>query len=545
MAVMQNNWLVGTFFVLLFACCSMAQKSDGDKQVNPVLKVTDNLASPQKELIVETGQWKAVFGLFYNGGPFRLFDKVCDPDMNDNLWTDNNGYSQGSIFDYDVYLLGDQECMTTVGRNKNSGSATLEILENTPVRLRFRQKCHPRLNNSDGPPGDPFPELKMIDTTTDWTIYPTGRVNIKFDAVVAPDWNEVFSQGPGGTGKGIDANGTTITAVNGTSFLNPWVTQGDSIESTKGQWGPVQISSRVNEKTLRLAKAVPDGNNLDFRIHRNNILDETISIHADGDQGPSPYKSRWQGGSNGDPLYKDGNDGDMFRRKSPPVQNDYVYAHWTRAPRGYGSLLAFNEPFKGASYAVFNDLTYGNLSYTQVARRGWRAFEPHHRLFMAQMGTENSAVLPRIKSVADAIPFADDYRHPYAKAIKGTLQTGEGISSFGFYVPAGDYRITADNNTVEIAFDSMRGGTVTKPLAYYNPAVLVSGYNVPDDRISIELSRDNGSKFEKLTKDAYNLTTQAQSSQFGSSDRRLLQLLQTIPATATDANAWVIRFSAK
>jgi len=53
----------------------------------------------------------------------------------------------------------------------------------------------------------------MVETTTDWTFYPTGKVNIKFDAVVPADWNEVVSQGPGGIGKGVNASGNTITAV--------------------------------------------------------------------------------------------------------------------------------------------------------------------------------------------------------------------------------------------------------------------------------------------------------------------------------------------
>ena len=544
MAVMRMNLFIWPFCLLFLASCAPAQKILIDEPQNRVLKVTDNLAPPEKELTVETGQWKVVFSLFYNGGPYRLYDKVYDPNMFDNLWKDP-GYSQGSIFDYDVYLLGDQECMTTVGKNNNVGGASLEILENTPVRLRLRQRCYPRLNNGDGPPDDPYPELKMVLTTTDWTFYPTGRVNIKFDAVVAPEWNEIFSQGTGGTEKGVDANGTTVTAVNGTSFLYPWVTHGDSIESSFGGWGPIQISARVNETTLRLASPVPAGHNLDFRIRRNNILDETISIHADGDPGPAPRRSRWQGGSNGDRVYNNDRNGDFFRNENPPVQNDYVFAHWTRSPRGYGSLLAFNERFTGATYAVFNDLTYENLSYTQVARRGWRPFREHHRHFMAQMGIENSNILPRIKSVADAIPIADDYRNPYARSRKGTLQTGLDIKAYGFYVPTGEYRITADNNVAEIAFDAMRGGTVTAPHAYYSPAVLVSRINVPDNRISVELSIDNGKTFKKLTRDSYNLTTNAESSQLGSPHCRLFQLLRTIPTTATGQNAWVIRFGKK
>lgn len=509
------------------------------------LMVTNDLNTTQKELAVETAEWKLIFSLFYNGGIYRLFDKVYDPNQQDNLVT-GPWYCQGGIFDYDVYLLGDQECTTAVGRNNDISGTSLEILENTPVRLRLRQKCHPRLNNGNGPPGNPFVELDMVEATTDWTFYPTGRVNIKFDAVVAPDWNGICSQGPGGAGKGINASGTTITAVNGTNFLVPWVTHGDTIESTTGGWGPIQINQRPSETTLQLASSVPSGTNLDFTIRRTNILDETISIHADGDPGPAPRTSRWQGGSNGDTLYDNGTDGDMFRNQTPPVQNDYCYAHWTRAPRGYGSLLAFNETFTGANYAVFNDLTYSDISYTQVARRGWRPFQEHHRHFMAQMGTADGQVLPRIKGVADALPYADDYKNPFANARIGILQTGDGISAYGFNVPTGAYHIAADaNNTAAIAFDTARGGSVPSPLAYYQPAVLVSDFNCPDNRLSVELSQDNGSTFEKLPLSWYNITSKADSSQLGAPCRRLLQLLCPIPVDATGPTAWVLRFSVK
>jgi hypothetical protein len=515
---------------------------DGWPPAQASLVVTNDLNSPQKELIVETAEWKLIFSLFYNGGIYRLFDKVYDPNQQDNLVT-GPWYCQGGIFDYDVYLLGDQEFMTTVGRNNEVSGASLEILENTPVRLRLRQKCHPRLNNGDGPPGNPFVELDMVEATTDWTFYATGRVYIKFDAVVASDWNGICSQGPGGAGNGISVSGTTVTAVNGTDFLVPWVTHGDTIESSIGGWGPVQINARTDRYTLQLASSVPSGTNLDFTIRRNNILDETFSIHADGDPEPEPHTSYWQGGSNGDPLYDNGTYGDMFRNPTPPVQDDYVYAHWTRPPRGYSSLLTFNETFTGATYAVFNDQSYGDLSYTQVARRGWRPFQEHHRRFMAQMGTVGAQVLPNIKSVADALPYADDYKHPYAQARIGTLLAGDGISIYGFHVPTGAYHIAADtNNTAAIAFDTARGGSVPSPLTYYQPTVLVSDFNCPDNRLSVELSQDNGSTFEKLPLSWYNVTCKADSSQLGAPNRRLLQLLCPIPAEAAGSNTWVLRF---
>jgi len=434
--------------------------------------------------------------------------------------------------------------MTTLGKNSSVGRATLEILENTPVRLRVRQFCHPRLNNGDGPPGDPFPEFDMVEATTDWTIYPTGRVNIKFDAVVADDWDGIVSQGPGGGGKGINASGTTITAVNGTSFLYPWVTHGDMIESSAGGWGPIRIGDSNGETTLQLESSVAVGTNLDFIIRRPYILDETFSIHADGDPCDAPHTSYWQGGSNGDPLYDNGGYGDKFRNSAPPVENDYCYAHWTKAPREYGSLLAFNEQFTGATYAVFNDESWGDISYTQVARRGWRPFEEHHRHFMAQIGTENGQVLPRIKSVADALPYADDYKNPYAEARAGTLQSGDEFFAYGYHIPSGAYHIIADaNNTAEIAFDTKRGGSVA--IAYYQPAVLVSNFSAADNRLGVELSQDNGATFEMLPRSWYNVTPATESSQLGGPGRRLMQLLCPIPATATGANKWVIRFRVK
>jgi hypothetical protein len=510
------------------------------------LAVTDKLSAQEKELIVETDEWKVVLSLFYNGGIYQMFDKMYDPAQQDNLVT-GPGYCQGGIFDYNVYLFGDQEFTTTTGLNNGPGRASLEIIENTPVRLRVRQKCRPRLNNGDGPANDKFVELDMVETTTEWTFYPTGRVNIKFDAVVAKDWDGICSQGPGGEGKGIIADGDTVTAVNGTDFTIPWVTHGDTIESAVGGWGPMQITRRIGTDTLHLASPVESGRNLDFIIRRPNILDETISIHADGDSAAAPRKSRWQGGSDGDVLFENSrSDGDIFRDRMPPVENDYLLAHWTRPPRDFGSLLAFYEPFRGANYAVFNDLTWGDISYTQVARRGWRPFEEHHRHFMAQLGTEKGRVLPRIKSVADALSFAKDYRHPYAEARTGTLQTGKGISGYGYHLASGAYHIVAGaNKSVAIAFNAGRGGAADSAIAYQQPAVLVSGIDAKDDELRVELSKDNGVTFKELPRSLYNVTKRAESSELGGKGRRLLQLLCTIPATATGKDAWVLRFSEK
>jgi len=517
------------------------------KPTKTKLVVSDKLAGEEKELVIETDEWKVVMSLFYNGGIYQIFDKVNDSAQQDNLVT-GPWYTQGGIFDYDVYLLGDQEFSTAIGRNNMPGRVLLEIIENTPVRLRVRQKCHPRLNSGQGPEHDKFVELDMVQTVTEWTFYPTGRVNIKFDAVVAEGWDGICSRGPGVKGKGIIADGNTITAANGTDFTIPWVTHGDTIESPAGGWGPVQIIKRTGTDTLHLASSVKSGRNLDFIIRRPNILDETISIHADGDSGTAPRKSYWQGGSNGDSVFENPKDGDLFRDWTSPVEGDYVLAHWTRPPRGFGSLLAFYEPFRGATYSVFNDLSWRDISYTQVARRGWRPFEEHHRHFMAHLGAENGRVLPRIKSVGDALPYANDYRHPYAEARIGTLHTDEGISAYGYHLPSGAYHIAADaNKTAAIAFDAGRGGTAASAIAYHQPVVLVSGIDADDDKLRVELSQDNGATFKELPGSWYNITRRTESSELGggNGDQRLMQLLCMIPPTATGTRIWVLRLSAK
>ncbi len=547
----ESHQVAKTFIgmLLLFGWASPSpglDVPDGWTPATAKLVVTDRLATNDKELIVETDEWKVVFSLFYNGGIYRLFDKVHDPNQQDNLVT-GPVYCQGGLFDYDVYLEGDQEFSTAIGKNTDPGRASLRVIENTPSRVRLLQKCHPRLNNGQGPAGDPFIELGMVETTTEWTFYPTGRGHITFDAVVARDWNGVCSHGPGGAGKGVNADANTVTASNGTDFLIPWVTQGDTIESASGGWGPVRITGRPDSGTLRLAAPVPSGRNLDFTIRRPTILDETFSIHADGDPGPAPRTSRWQGGSDGDPLYDSVvtntpgvYNGDLFRNRTPPVENDTVFVLWTRFPRGFGSLLAFYEPFRKATYAVFNDLSWTDISYTQVARRGRRPFEEHHRFLLVQMGTEKAHVLPRIKGVPDALPYADDYRHPYARARVGTLLTGDGVSTGGYHTASGAYCIVADaNNTAAIVFDAARGGLRAMP--YWQPAVVISRFDVADERLRVELSQDDGVTFEDLPRAWYNVTTRKESVELGGGDRRLLQLLCPVPASATGPRAWVLR----
>ncbi|MBN2351107.1 MAG: hypothetical protein JXD23_00955 [Spirochaetales bacterium] len=535
--------LAGGLFALVSWPAARPLNAQGKPQ-KPALTLTDNLASSTKNLIIDTPDWRVGFSLYYNGGVYQIFDKVTDPDMKDNL-VSGPTYSHGGIFDYDVYLTGGQEFMTTLGKNANRGRESLRVLENTPVRVRLLQSGRPRLNNGDGPTGDPFHESDMVETSTEWTFYPTGRVYIQFDADFAPGWTGLVSQGPGGEGKGISVDGFAIKAVNGADFFFPWVTAGDTIESASGGWGPYEINRRADKYTLRLLKKPPKGENLDFIIRRPWITNETFSIHADGGTGGPNRRRMWDGGSDGDPVFGTGKRTEETRKGQTPVGNDYVYAHWTLDPRGFGSALVFNEPYPEANFAVINDFDYGDISYTQVGCGGTRPFKPHHRHFLAQLGVENGAGTPRIKGIPDALPFAEDYRHPYATARVGVLKTGKGVSAYGFDVATGAYQITAKKKAAAIVFDASRGGTVKKPLPYKAPAVLVFGLDAPDNRIAVELSRNNGKSWKPVPASDYNLTTRAQAAQLGGKDRRLIQLLVNVPADAAGAKAWVLRLRAK
>ena len=122
------------------------------------------------------------------------------------------------------------------------------------------------------------------------------------------------------------------------------------------------------------------------------------------------------------------------------------------------------------------------------------------------------------------------------------MLTGEGISAHGYRTDSGAYGVMADgNNTAAIAFDAARGGAAARALRYLQPAVIVSRFDVADDRLRVELSQNNGVTFEDLPKSWYNVTTRQESAELGGSDRRLLQLLCPIPAAATGPHAWVLR----
>lgn len=534
---------------LLFATAAASSVA----QIALPLSVQDRLGV-DGTIVVETSDWKLVFGNHFNGGIYQWFDKVADPAQTDNLATASGGgsYSQGTVFDYDVYLgtsgLDQIEFSTALGRNASPGALQLSIIESTPARVRIRQQNHPRLNNGSGPPGDPFPELRNVLTTTVWTIYPTGKIHIAFDAIIDPTFSVVDS-GPGGTGMGISTPGCCgfekwVNATNGTNFLTSGVWAGDTIESPSGSWGPVRVAARFSPTQLILNTAVPAGANQSFIVRRSMIVNETISIHADGDptivnQCSDPATSHWQGGSNGVPLWTvpDGTScASQLRAQGggyPPIDSDFVLAHWTRT-RGAGSLLAFYEPWNGVNFGVFNDLAFTDISYTQLGKVGYRPFAEHHRHFLAQLGTVGSAVLPRIKSVTDALPFADDFRQPFAEARIGSLASGGTITAYGFDPGAGTYEIQAAGNRAAIAFDVSAGGRAAA--AYQTPAVLLSNFPVDPGSVLVERSTDGGTSFTLLPANLYNLAAV-------DTDRSLFQYLGTIPATATGAAAFVVRFT--
>jgi len=313
----------------------------------------------------------------------------------------------------------------------------------------------------------------------------------------------------------------------------------------------VRVAARFSPTSLILDAPAPAGTNQSFIVRRSMIFNETLSIHADGDpsivnQCSDPAVSHWQGGSNGVPVWAvpDGSScHGLFRAQGsgiPPISGDYVLAHWTRT-RGAGSLLAFFEPWAGVNFGAFNDLAFTDISYTQLGKAGYRPFAEHHRHFLAQLGTVGGSSLPQIKSVAEALPFADDYRAPYAEARVGMLASGGDITVYGYDPGTGTYEITATGTRAAIAFDTSAGGRTS--LGYQSPAVLIGNFAVGNGRVLVERSTDGGASCAPLPPRLYNLTDFADEAALGP-NRRLFQYLGTIPATAAGVAAWVFRFTA-
>ncbi len=556
--------LRGPFFIALLLTLLWQGVALAAGNIALPLVLTDNRAT-DGTIIVETEDWKLVFDEAFNGGMSRWYDLAFDPGQTDNLATESGGggYGQGVLFDYDVYLgagFNDaQEFMTTMGRNSDPGALELDIVENTALRVRIRQSGHPRLNNGQGPPGDPFPELKWIRVTTLWTIYPNGKVAIEFDAEVDPD-GVIVDTGPGGSGKGVGATGCCgfekwLNGSGGADFLAPFVWAGDTIESQAGGWGPIRIVQRPSPTQLVLEEAVPAGTGLDYVIRRDQIRLETISTHADGDptignQCSDISTSRWQGGSSGDPLWSVTFDNDACRTRYrdnhpstgyPPIADDVILAHWTR-DRGAGAGLVFFEKWEGVNGGYFNDEAFTDISYTQLGKAGSRAFTPHSRHFLAQLGSSAATTLPTIKSVADMLPLGMDYRFPYLSVLVGELAQGPELTSAGFDPGTAAYRIKADCNEAVVRFRPCGLGPERGCRPYVAPVLAVEDFDADDSEVIVEISTDAGASFAPLDTALYNLSGAAAETELGPR-RRLLHYLDTVPADATGAARVALRIS--
>jgi hypothetical protein len=163
--------------------------------------------------------------------------------------------------------------------------------------------------------------------------------------------------------------------------------------------------------------------------------------------------------------------------------------------------------------------------------------------FLTQMGSGTSDVLPSIQTIDDATPFSVDFRTQFAEAVTGALASGPEIAGRrGFDPGAGSYRISAASNVAAIRFDASGGDR--KGFAYRAPVVQIDQLAVEDANLVVEVSRDGGASFAPLGSDEFNISTRADEAQIGK-DRRVFQLLGDIPASATGAQAWVLRFRAR
>ncbi len=519
---MTNRAVITSMALAMSTFCGVVDDAAASNSALP-LTLTDD-RDFDGTITVETAEFAIVFSEFFNGGIRDLYDLSADPGRSDNLATASNGgtYGQGALFDWDFYLgnspANAYEFMTTMGSNANAGAAVLEILENSAARVRIRQSGHPRLNNGQGPPGDPFPELEMIEFETIWTIYPTGKVAIDFTSTVNTQAQGVDS-GAGGGGKSISASGccgteTIINGAGGVNFITAEVWPGDRISSTAGGWGPIAIAERIDATTLRLASAVPAGSALDYSIRREQLLLETLSIHADGDasivnQCSDPFTSRWEGGSDGDPLWtRSVSDpcSTLFREGPPPASEDRLLVHWAE-DRPAGFLLSMYQPWTTANGGFFNDGGFKDISYTQLGHAGSHLPPEHDRQFLAHIGSSAAAILPSIKSVADASPVHEDYTRPYAEALTGTLLSGAEISEYGFDAADGAYHVSADCNEAVVLLDT--NGSDRAGASYRQPILVLHDFNVDDADVVVERSFDGGVTFSALSPAGYNLTGSA------------------------------------
>lgn len=544
----------------VLVCALLAASPAAGTSVHAPLTVTDAIGS-NGTVTVQTPLWRLDFDELYNGGIHQWFDLAADPGMTDSLAGalaagGTFPYSQGALFGYQAYLHGapSMEFMTTMGVNADPGTLDLSVLEDSPARVRIRQRGMPRLNNGQGPLADVFPEIGFITATTTWTIYPTGGVFIDFTTEV-DEAGVTIASGPGGGGHGVDAPGccgneNRLFATGGADFREAGVLPGHTVESVSGAWGPIRIYDRPSPTELVLESPVPAGTGLDYLVRAREIVGETISIHGDGDVNSMCTIRPWQAGSNDKPLWEDS----PVPQFVPNLSDQYVLAQWAMEGRSAGSLLSFFElPWPDANLAAFDSCVYEDISYTQVGRFGPPAVPTERHLhLLAQMGSVATACgLPAIRDVAAAIPIALDHRTPDAAALVGTLDAGPGIVG-GFDPATGAYGVTAAAVApavcgagappcyeVVVRFDAQggaRGGT-----AYHTPAIMLNGFPVADEHVSIEISTDGGGTFAPLPWRRFNLSAESDAAVFGSG-RRLFQYLADVPASASGAAAVAFRF---
>ncbi len=93
----------------------------------------------------------------------------------------------------------------------------------------------------------------------------------------------VVAAGPGGTGSSVSVGAAPferwVNAGPGVKFDAMDVLPGDTIESTRGGWGPVPIEGRWSATQLILASPAPRGENLDFVV-RHPPFDPALRAHA-------------------------------------------------------------------------------------------------------------------------------------------------------------------------------------------------------------------------------------------------------------------------
>ena len=141
--------------------------------------------------------------------------------------------------------------------------------------------------------------------------------------------------------------------------------------------------------------------------------------------------------------------------------------------------------------------------------------------------------------MSDALPYALDYRSPYAEALVGVLLSGPLLVN-GFNLETGSYEILAAANQAVIRFDASGGGRAA--LAYKSPVVVVGGLSGAPENLLVEISTNAGHDFTPLGSEFSNLTSPADEASLGVG-RRLFQYLGDIPGTATGSSAVAFRFT--